>query len=638
MASSINVTSQSIASHDVPQDFGTIYDISDELKKLLQHVVNDVVAHLGCVGAMVATVEADNSMPVRAYATNVAPELLHHLESKLGVTFVGPKSVAYLDNKKFKDNLGVRAVRKSHDHSRIVTSTSLYDLFRPVVSKPLSDLAQRLVGIKQVIAVPFFLEDEVVGNLFAAAQREFSVQDIDFLQAFAKQAAIGIKSQRHLTETQALERVILALQTHITDETQVLQTVVDAVVQRLGYVGAMVATLEADNSLPVRAYATSIAPKLFRQLENNLGLTPISPQARAYLDDERYKDNLCVRAVKGINGQPAKFVTSDSLYDLFRPVVPQILSISAQRLTGIKQVIAVPFFLEDEVVGNLFVATRRPRFAERERELLATFGQQAAVGIRNARLYRRAEEQRKIAQVFGKMAFSAATNVHTLRNHIGGFRTFLSLVKMLPTLPPETQEDLLKSGDNIMNDLNDAAEILDKLHEPWRKRFDVPTPINECLDQAIRKTFLKESLDFTSNPIISQDSLTIHREYDDHLAPLQTSPDMLTESFRIIIKNGVEALLEHGGDTLWITSRARNKESAEIIIRDNGVGISSQNLSKIFELGWSSKDGRGMGFGLFWTKDYIEGVGGKIEVESQLRRGTTFRITLPLGNSLEEKS
>lgn len=613
------------------KSFGTIYDISPELQQLLQHVVDDVVKRLRCVGAMVATLEADNSMPVRAYAIDIAPGLLRNLEDKMGITVIGPRSVSYLDDPKFKDNLSVRAVKGLNNQPQIVTSNQLYDLFRPVVNKPLSDLAQKLTGVSNVAAVPFFLEDEVVGNLFAASRHHFTQQDLDFLTAFGKQAAIAIKSQRHLTETQALERVILALQTNITDETQVLQTIVDAVVQRLGYAGAIVATLEANDTLPVRAYAVDIAPNLLDQLQKRLGVGFIGPQSIVYLNEDRFKDNLCVRAVKGVDGQPAKFVVSDSLYDLFRPIVNRPLSALAQKLTGIKQVIAVPFFLNDQVVGNLFVATRRPNFSERERDLLATFGQQAAVGIRNARLYRRAEEQRQIAQIFGKMAFSAATNVHALRNHIGGFRTFLSLVKMFPMLSEEQRAEMMESATSIMHNLNEAADILDSLHEPWRKHHDVPTDINHCINQAIKKTFPKESLDLSLNKIATSDGLTIHKSLSTHLPLIKTSPDMLTEAFRILIKNAAEAIHEHGkGNSLWLETRPFDESQTEIILRDNGIGIKPENLNKIFELGWTLKKGKGMGFGLFWMQDYVKGLGGKVMVESSWQQGTSFYLYLPI--------
>ncbi|MDM8519122.1 GAF domain-containing sensor histidine kinase [Anaerolineales bacterium HSG6] len=608
----------------------TVYDITPELQTLLQHVADDVVKRLGCVGAMVATLESDNSMPVRAYTIDIAPTLFHQLEKRLGATPIGPKSVSYLDDPKFQDNLSVKAVNGSNGTPEIVVSDRLHDLFVPVVNKPLSDIAQKLSGIKQVIAVPFFLEDEVVGNLFAAARKKFSPQDIDFLTAFGRQAAVAIKSQRHLTETQALERVILALQTNITDETQVLQTIVDAVVKRLNYIGAMVATLESDNSLPVRAYSVNIAENLLDFLLGKLGVDKIGSHFAAHLDDDRFKKNLCVQAIKGIDGHPAKSVVSNSLHDLFTPVINRPLSAIAQKMTGIKQVIAVPFSLNDQVVGNLFVATRRQRFSERERDLLATFGQQAAVGIRNARLYRHAEEQRQIAQVFAKMAFSAATNVHALRNHIGGFRTYLSMVKMFPMLSEEHRNDILESTSSIMNNLNESAEILDSLHEPWRKHQDEPTDVNSCLHNAVRKSFTKDALDRKAKKVTTQDGITIYKSLADDLPLIQTSPDMLTEAFRIVIKNAGEALTEHKvGDSLWVESRL-NVDMIRVVIRDNGIGISPKNLAKIFEMGWSSKKGKGMGFGLFWTQDYVAGLGGKIRAESREKKGTTFFIDLPL--------
>jgi GAF domain-containing protein len=248
------------------QNHTGIRHIPPEFHTTLQRIVDDVVEGLGCVGAFVATLEPNNTLPVQAYSVDIAPGLLRQLETKLGVDVIGPKSVAYLDDAKFKDNLSIRAVKGVKGRpEKFVISDQLYDLFRPVVNKTLSDLAQKLTGIKQVIAVPFFLEEEVVGNLFAATRANFSKRDIEFLTAYGYQAATAIQSQRRLAEIQALERVILALQASITDEVQALQIIVDAVVQKLGYAGAMVATLEPDNTLPVRAYCVDIAPNLVKK-------------------------------------------------------------------------------------------------------------------------------------------------------------------------------------------------------------------------------------------------------------------------------------------------------------------------------------------------------------------------------------
>ncbi len=600
-------------------------NFSPELQAVLQRVVDDVVNRLGCIGAMVAPLELDNSLPVRAYAVKIAPTLLKQLEQRLGIGFIGPRSVAYLEDERFKDNLSVRAVKGNNGQPEIVVSNRLYDLFRPVVNGILSDLAQQLTGIKQVIAVPFFLQDEVVGNLFAAARTEFSQRDIEFLSAFGNQAAIAIQSQRRLIETQALERVVLSLQSSIADETQVLQTIVDAVVYKLGHIGSMVATLDVDNSaLPVRAYAVDLDPALLDKLEKTVGLTFIGPKSVAYLNDENFKDNLSVRAL-----QPVPYIVSDKLYDVFRPIVNETLSDMAQKFTGIKQVIVVPFSIGEEKVGNLFVATRQSAFSTRDIELLITFGQQAAVGIRNAQLYRQAENRRRIAQIFGKMAFSAAAYIHSLRNHVGVSRNYIEMMKMIPKMSETQRDKFMKSGDDVLFHLNEAVSILDHLHEPWRQQSDEATEVNDCLILALRKAFRKLGIELNGDEVPADVNLIVHKSLTPDLPIMETSPDMLTEGFNVLLKNALEALreMDKTGE-LWLQTTLEGTV-IKVVIRDNGPGIKPSNVAKIFEMGWSSKQGKGMGFGLFWTKDYIEGLGGTIQVESVVGQGTAFIIKLP---------
>jgi len=606
-------------------------EISPELQGVLQRVVDDVVNRLGCLGAMVAPLELDNTLPVRAYAIKFAPTLLNQLEKRLGISIVGPNSVAYLDDDRFKDNLSVLAIKGIKGQPEVVVSNKLHDLFRPVVNKYLSDFAQKLTGIKQVIAVPFFLNDEVVGNLFAAARDDFSQRDIEFLSAFGNQAAIAIQSQHRLIEIQALERVVLALQSSIADETQVMQTIVDAVVYKLGHVGSMVATMDIDNNaLPVRAFAVDISSDLLTKLEKTIGLSFVGPKSVAYLDDEKYQDNLSVRAMKGNNGRPEKYIVSDKLYDLFRPIVNETLSDLAQKFTGIKQVIVVPFSIGDEKVGNLFVATRKSKFSARDIQLLITFGQQAAVGIRNAQLYRQAENRRRIAQIFGKMAFSAAAYIHSLRNHVGVSRNYIELMKMMPRMSEEQRAKFVKSGDDVLFHLGEAVDILDHLHEPWRQHADVPTDVNDCLVLAVRKAFRKLGIEFEGDEIPTDAGIVVHKDLTDDLPTIETSPDMLTEAFNVLIKNALEAMKELDKvSDLWVQTDLEDK-AIKMIIRDNGPGIKPSNLAKIFEMGWSSKEGKGMGFGLFWTKDYIEGLGGNIKTDSIVGEGTTFFITLPI--------
>ena len=75
-----------------------------------------------------------------------------------------------------------------------------------------------------------------------------------------------------------------------------------------------------------------------------------------------------------------------------------------------------------------------------------------------------------------------------------------------------------------------------------------------------------------------------------------------------------------------------NNEAVEIIVRDNGPGISAEVLPNIFDPFFSGREaGRGIGFGLSKCWRIVTQHGGQIDVESEPGRGATFKITLPTG-------
>jgi signal transduction histidine kinase len=425
------------------------------------------------------------------------------------------------------------------------------------------------------------------------------------------------------------QEIVLAMQSSMLDEEQTLLQIAEGVVSELGYVAAMVATYEPDDSLTVRAFHIDpaiVAPEqvelwgteVSRYAGRSLSIT--DPQvARVYVHQEEYHDNLSVRAYAA--GGP---VASGDLYDLLRPVAPPAAKPvieGIQQMLEIQTVIAVPFFLDplandssqQEIVGNLFAATRSRRFGAGEIELLQAFGQQAAAGIRNARLYHEAEERREVAQVFGNMAFSAAAFVHALRNHLGAVRTHLHLIKIAPK---DKLDEILSLGEK-------AIEILAHLHEPWRETPDVPTDVNDCLKLGVESSLRDRER-------IEEQGIHVELSLAEDLPPVKTSHDMLSEAFRILVSNGLEAILGKGeGGELRVVSRRGADSCVEVAISDSGVGIRPENLGRIFELRWTARIETGMGFGLFWTKEYVDGLGGSIEVESDLNQGTTMIVRFP---------
>jgi two-component system NtrC family sensor kinase len=93
--------------------------------------------------------------------------------------------------------------------------------------------------------------------------------------------------------------------------------------------------------------------------------------------------------------------------------------------------------------------------------------------------------------------------------------------------------------------------------------------------------------------------------------------------------NAIDAMPR--GGNLWIETRLSNDEAEiEITVRDDGAGIAPDVLPHIFEPFLTTKEsGHGVGLGLAISRGIVERHNGRIEVASELGRGTTFTITLP---------
>src|SRR6185369_14759771 len=102
----------------------------------------------------------------------------------------------------------------------------------------------------------------------------------------------------------------------------------------------------------------------------------------------------------------------------------------------------------------------------------------------------------------------------------------------------------------------------------------------------------------------------------------------LHQVFLNIITNAAQAIGDRGG-TIKIET-ARKSGEVLIAIRDDGPGIPAEVLPRIFDPFFTTKDvGQGSGLGLSIVHGIVERHGGKIAVDSQVGRGTTFTVRLP---------
>jgi len=152
-------------------------------------------------------------------------------------------------------------------------------------------------------------------------------------------------------------------------------------------------------------------------------------------------------------------------------------------------------------------------------------------------------------------------------------------------------------------------------HEPERERFDLGLMIND-----VAKLLEAEGH---------------RREVALEVRPLQADamvvgdPVQLQQVLINLILNAMEAVADMPPDRRSVVvDTARDGDSVSVSVRDRGQGIAADNLPKIFESFFSTKQ-KGMGLGLSIARTIVEAHGGRIQAENGLVHGAVFRIELP---------
>lgn len=131
-------------------------------------------------------------------------------------------------------------------------------------------------------------------------------------------------------------------------------------------------------------------------------------------------------------------------------------------------------------------------------------------------------------------------------------------------------------------------------------------------------------------------NVVINKNLQWGLPPIRVSQSELQQVFLNLINNSLDAMEKVGG-TINLASRL-DGDAIVVEVADNGPGIPKANLSRIFDPFFTTKPvGRGTGLGLSICYGIVKKLGGAIDVESQVDRGTTFWVRIPLNPKQEAK-
>jgi signal transduction histidine kinase len=122
-------------------------------------------------------------------------------------------------------------------------------------------------------------------------------------------------------------------------------------------------------------------------------------------------------------------------------------------------------------------------------------------------------------------------------------------------------------------------------------------------------------------------SVTIDQE--EGLPTISSDRGQLQQVFLNILNNAFAAVSD--GGHIEISARRAPNDMVAVAVKDDGVGIPRDRLKEIFEPFFTTKEGFGTGLGLSITYGIVHKLRGRIEVESELGKGTTFTVLLPIG-------
>jgi len=377
--------------------------------------------------------------------------------------------------------------------------------------------------------------------------------------------------------------------------------------------------------------------RLLDQTGENLILVASVGHSKEYIEKKRILK--LKESIAGLAVLEKKVITIEDVQKESRYIHPELA-----RREKLHSLLSVPLVekestsaMELKVIGVLNVYTRRKHtFSEEEKKLLSLFAGQSALAIVNARLYEKIEDyscnlekkvkeqtekllhQEKLAAI-GQLASGIA---HELRNPLAVIKSATYYLRNICKTYPEA-EKVNKHFGFIEREVAISVRIINDLLEFARVPKISLEPVN--VTQILEKT-----LELVEKP----ERVILCKDFLPGLPQISADADRLRQVFSNLISNAYDALSEREGGELFISARVKDDPvkkfyGVEIIFQDNGCGIAKENLEKIFDPLFTTKS-KGTGLGLAVCKSIITAHQGEIRVESEINKGTTFTIKLPV--------
>jgi len=287
------------------------------------------------------------------------------------------------------------------------------------------------------------------------------------------------------------------------------------------------------------------------------------------------------------------------------------------RLHNLQSIICVPLIDVQQVMGAIHIDTSdflNP-FMPNDMEFVAAVGNEMAISIANDRLQRDALRNERMAAI----GMTVTNIAHNIKNLLNLNRNAVELMNQrLEDFADEKMETrwfLVRKGLERMNRL--AADMLEFA------RFESTRPALIDVNAAILED--RDSLEKNLA------DAGIHLEWD--LAPdlpkRLMNQDQLHRALLNVVLNAEDAMDEVENGRITISTSLDDRQRLVVRVSDNGVGIAPEALSQVFQLFYTTKGSEGSGLGLPMVQKFVETLGGKVMIDSELGKGTAVSMLFP---------
>jgi signal transduction histidine kinase len=289
--------------------------------------------------------------------------------------------------------------------------------------------------------------------------------------------------------------------------------------------------------------------------------------------------------------------------------------------------VCLPLIYMDRLIGfiNLGHKFAEEMYYREDLDLLNTLANQVAIGIENANLYENLKKSQNIMRRADRLASLGtliASLAHEIRNPLVSIKTFTQLL-------PERMED--EEFRNYF--LKVASGEIDRLTTLINELLGFARPSEPNLRGEDVNAII-EKIGFLIVTEARKKNITISKNFMPNLPAVNVDSEQIKQVLLNILLNAVQAI--PGDGNIWIETRVVqipreeiSERFVQIEVRDTGIGIPKENLERVFDPFFSTRvDGSGLGLAISYQ--IVHEHGGFIDLESEVGKGTSFRVNLPL--------